>query len=213
MPEPTKYSLTEAALADGTIDFYVMLGEAGDSPTEQLRQKIQSLYNEAQANRDHRNLTRRREYQTLIELLPGARAALLDADKRQRYDAYLAAARAGSNSPEFEEFMTDIMDLNEKMEERTGLLGVQDKEPRARTIKAPATRSPAQSTQSTAPAADRPGYTAIAIALIGAIAGGLLGYLLLPVGTKPAGALLVAIIIGLILFVLMDRKPGSRIGN
>jgi hypothetical protein len=212
MPEPNKFSLKESALADGTIDFYAMLNEPEDAPADQIKAKINSLYSESQANRDHRNLTKRREYQTLLELLPGARAALLDADKRQRYDAYLAAARAGTNTPDFESFMNDLMGLNETMEERTGLLGVQDNKPtevRARVIKAPVQGT----TPKQAPVAVPSKSPGIPPAAIGGGVGGLIVGIVIGLAIhKLIPGILIGVILGAILFVVLNKKPGGKVG-
>lgn len=215
MPEPTKFHLKEAQLADGTIDFYTMLNEPEDATADAIRAKINSLYSEAQANRDHRNLNRRREYNTLLELLPGAKAALLNADKRQRYDAYLTAARAGTNTPDFESFVNDLMGLNEAMEEKTGLLGVQDKpaDKGPRVIKAPvqpSTKSPAKQTASTG---GRSGSAAGPMPIVGGVGGflvgAILGYIILQ---NIIPAILVGIIVGLLLLAILNRKPQGKIG-
>lgn len=139
MPEPIEFNLSGAQLPDNTIDFYTLLGESPSASTEELRLKIGAIYSEAQANRDHRNLKKRNEYKTLLDLLPAARVALLEAPKRARYDEFLAEARQGSAPLDFETFINDLMGFNEPMEENTGLLGVQDKpaEPRARVISTP----------------------------------------------------------------------------
>ena len=157
MTEPSAFNLTDAALPDGTVDFYTLIGKTSDADTEDIRQRIQALYSEATANRDNRNLKKRREYQTLLELLPPARAALLEAPKRARYDDFLVKAKGGAAPTDFETFINDLMGFNEQMEEKTGLLATKDKvEPRASVIEAPkptaskpAPSRPATSTTST----------------------------------------------------------------
>lgn len=171
MTEPTAFNLTDAALPDGTVDFYTLIGKAPDSDSEEIRQRIQALYSEATANRDNRNLKKRREYQTLLELLPPARAALLEAPKRAKYDDFLSKAKSGDPPSDFETFINDLMGFNEQMEEKTGLLATKDKapEPRASVIKTtdiPAASSsrPSASTSGARPAPattpSRPGTTA-----------------------------------------------------
>jgi hypothetical protein len=215
MPEPSKFSLKESALADGTVDFYVMLNEPQDAPVDGIKAKINSLYSEAQANRDHRNLTRRKEYQALLDMLPWARTALLDADKRQRYDAYLAAARTGTNSPEFPEFMDDLMGLNDPLDDgKTGLPGIKDKpaaDKTPRVIKAtvqPAAKTPAKATPSAAAKAGPP-----AAAVGGGIGGLIIGLGLgLVILHNIVPAILVGIILGALLFVVLNKKPNRKIG-
>jgi len=220
MPEPNKFSLVDAALPDGTIDFYALLCEPVDTPAETLKGRIQALYSEAQANRDHRNLNRRREYQTIIELMPGARAALLDAEKRQRYDAYLTAAKSGTNTPDFEEFMNDLLGLSGTMEEKTDILGVQDKasEPKARVLKAPApAKTPAKTSPTPAPATSGPAQKAIIGGVVGLLLGTGAGHVLLKnvMHHNHAGvpSVLLGIVVGALVFVALNRKPGQKVGR
>ncbi len=206
------YHLAESQLDNGTIDFYTLLGESPDADTETLRAKIGAIYNHASANRDHRNLNKRREFQALLELLPAARTALLEEPKRARYDAYLAAARADTASTDFETFMNDLLGNAETEADRTSLLGVQDKrtapapEPKARVIKAPA---PPVSSAPTPPAAGHSSATPFFGAIAGFVAGFVIGLLLL--GLVPA--ILIGLILGAIGFVVLNKKPGGRIGT
>ena len=209
----TTYHLAESQLDDGTIDFYTLLGEPQGADTETLRAQIQAIYGYASANRDHRNLNKRREFQALLELLPAARTALLEQPKRARYDAYLAAARAGNADTDFETFMNDLLGNTESLEDKTSLLGVQDKtqpEPRARVIKAPAPPT------TSAPVPPRPPASAGGSAmmpLVGAIVGFLIGFVLgyLIKGVVPG--ILVGIILGAIGFVVLNKKPGTPVGR
>ena len=83
MAESLPYNL-DAAHADGFVDYYELLQMPSSSSEEELRGRIQGLYSEAQANRDHRNLNKRRDYQALLEYLPQARNVLIeDQTKRQ----------------------------------------------------------------------------------------------------------------------------------
>lgn len=235
MPDPIAFNLSGAQLPDSTIDFYTLLDEPPSASTEELRSKIGAIYSEAQANRDHRNLNKRREYQTLLELLPPARAALLEPPKRARYDEFLAQAKSGSAPSDFETFINDLMGFNEPMEEKTGLLGVQDKpaEPRARVIQTPvATPSkaaaPARPTPANRPApapsaAPEPhispahgsaskGSGGGSLAPVGAIAGfvigALLGFLLLH---KLLPAILIGVVLAAIGFVVLNSLPGNKV--
>lgn len=206
------YHLAESQLSDGTIDFYTLLGESPSADEETLRAKIQTIYAYASANRDHRNLNKRREFQALLELLPAARIALLETPKRARYDDYLAAAREGNADTDFETFMNDLLGHTESMEDKTSLLGVQDKkepEPRARVIKAPA---PPVAT-STPPPATSSGLnmTALVGAVAGFAVGLLIGLLLFHLDAVPA--ILVGVVLGAIGFVILNKKPGGRIGT
>ncbi len=209
MAETSKYNLTTAALEDGTIDFYALLNETSATDADVLKGRIQTLYAEAQANRDHRNLNKRREYQTLLELLPAARAALLEEPKRARYDAYLSAARSGNAETDFETFMNDLMGFNEQMEEKTGLLGVQEKkaEPRVKVIK-----TPVQQTAKPEPARKSGGGVS-QMAIIGGVGGFIVGALIGYVALKALiPALLIGVVLGAIGFVVLNKKPGGKIG-
>ncbi len=239
MPEPIAFNLSDAQLPDNTIDFYTLLGEAPSASTEELRTKIGAIYSEAQANRDHRNLNKRREYQTLLELLPPARAALLEEPKRAKYDEFLAKAKIGEAPSEFETFINDLMGFNEPMEEKTGLLGQKEQvEGRARVISAPTPPQPKSATPSkpgtqsrpTPAPANRPSapisspapqnpYTLRpakssggGLAPIGAIAGFVVGAVL---GFLFLHALVPAILVGIVLaaigFIVLNLKPNNKI--
>jgi hypothetical protein len=125
MAEPTPYNVSDAITPSGFIDFYQMLGIDSSASIEEIRARINSLYSEAQANRDHRNLNKRREYQTLLEYLPQARTALLEADKRARYDSYAATAVSGTPEVDFPTFMGQLSGATAQ-DDRTDVLGVQD---------------------------------------------------------------------------------------
>ena len=212
----TTYNLAESQLENGTIDFYTLLGESPDADAETLRAKIGALYNYASANRDHRNLNKRREFQALLELLPPARTALLEEPKRARYDAYLVAARAGQADTDFETFMNDLLGNTEADADKTSLLGVQDKrsaptspsvEPKARVIKAPA---PPVASRPSPPQSSGNPMLPIFGAVGGFVLGFVLGYVLLH-GIVPA--LLIGAILAAIGFVVLNKKPGGRIGT
>ncbi len=202
------YNITDAGLDDGTIDFYTLIQESPGADIETLRAKIGALYNQAQANRDHRNLTKRREYQTLLEWLPRAKSALLEPEKRARYNAHLASVQTGTSEVDFETFMADLLGHAETMEPKTGLLGVQDKnqQPRVRTTKpAPET---AKIAAPRTPAPVKPPVIAIAGAGIALLVGFLLANLVLH---KPLPAILIGFIIAAITFVLLNPKPRGGI--
>ena len=211
----TTYNLAESQLENGTIDFYTLLGEAPDADGETLRAKIGAIYNFASANRDHRNLNKRREYQALLELLPAARTALLEEPKRARYDAYLAAARAGETETDFETFMNDLLGNAPSDADKTSLLGVQEKQnapapaqPAARVIKAPAppvASSPAPPRSSGNPML--PVFGAVG----GFVLGFIVGYLLFHAAIVPA--ILIGAILAALGFVVLNKKPGGRIGT
>ena len=209
----TTYNLAESQLENGTIDFYTLLGEVPNADAETLRAKIGAVYNFASANRDHRNLNKRREFQALLELLPAARTALLEEPKRARYDAYLATARANEADTDFETFMNDLLGNNPTDADKTSLLGVQDKrtapvEPKARVIKAPA---PPVASAPAPPRTSGNPMLPIFGAVGGFVLGFILGYLLLKGAIFPA--VLVGAILAAIGFIVLNKKPGGRIGT
>jgi hypothetical protein len=127
---------------DGFIDFYELLALEPDATLTRLRTTINALYNESQANRDHRNLNRRREYQTILQVLPQAREFLLDEKKREKYDAYRDDVGRGGAVTPFEEWVRAQQEAEESARsDRSAVLGVQDEEndgvPRATVMKAP----------------------------------------------------------------------------
>jgi DNA-dependent RNA polymerase auxiliary subunit epsilon len=143
MAEPTPYNVSEAVKPNGFVDFYLMLGLEPGAPLEDVRARINALYSEAQANRDHRNLNKRREYQTLLEYLPHARTALLDADKRTQYNEYSAQVQSGAATDNFTTFMGKLSGAAAAQEDRTDVLGVQDAA--ARSARGTGTAAPAPS--------------------------------------------------------------------
>ena len=204
------FNINDAGLEDGTLDFYTLIAEPPDADTETLRAKMGALYNDAQANRDHRNLTKRRQYQTLLELLPRARLALLDPEKRARYNAYLASAQNGTAEVEFDEFMDDLLGTGDVMEPKTGLLGVQDESggPRVRTIKVPAEKTVAAPSRPRTPAptvaSPRPVFGAFAGILVGGAIGWLSFHDIVP-------AILGGIILAGLGYVALNREPRGGI--
>lgn len=124
MAEATPYNL-DAARADGFVDFYELLQMPDDTPTKELQDRMAALNSEALANSDHRNLNKRRDYQTLREYIPQARTALLDPAKRALYDDYAAQARSGAATASFSVFMGQLAGQISD-EERTDVLGVGD---------------------------------------------------------------------------------------
>ena len=223
----SNYNLVSAQLEDGTIDFYTLLGESPTASPDELRLKIQALYSDAQANRDHRNLNKRREYQTLLELLPTARTVLLDDSKRERYDAFLSSAKTGSSPGDFESFINELINASEAGESRTDVLGVQDKpkEVRARVINtpqqaptsragsAPIPRSPTPPRPSSGgvPARPTPSSSGGSAALLGAIGAFVVGAIIGWFVFKIAGAIGLGLLLGAIAFVLLN-KPKRRVG-
>jgi|GEM_PF-2285959 len=120
-----------AVKADGFVDYYELIHEDPESTVTRLRTAINTLYNEAQANRDHRNLNKRRTYQELLDLLPQAREFLLDEELRRQYDNYREEALNGLAKQDFTEWQTSVRSNGEDAESAS-LLGVQEEEQRLR---------------------------------------------------------------------------------
>jgi len=211
MPE-NLFNITDAGLDDGTIDFYTLIQEPPDADAETLRAKIQALYNQAQANRDHRNLTRRREYQTLLDWLPRAKSALLEPEKRARYNAYLASVQTGTAEVDFDAFMDDLLGHAETMEAKTGLLGVQDKDKTQPTRSGPV-RATVQTVQTPAAKSPAPAPTSASpLALAGALAALVLGFFVANYFVQQTlPAILIGFILAAITFVLLNLKPRGGI--
>lgn len=112
---------------DGFVDFYELLTLEPDATVTRLRTAINTLYNEAQANRDHRNLNRRRDYQILLQLLPQARSLLLEEDNRKEYDLFRKDYAQGAASISFEDWMRNFEEKKEAENAgNSAVLGIQD---------------------------------------------------------------------------------------
>lgn len=136
-PSPPANRLA-AMKEDGFVDFYELLGVEPDATVTRLRTTVNALYNEAQSNRDHRNLNRRREYQTLLQLLPQARELLLDEAKRKRYDDFRDEVQRGITSISFEDWARNLKEEEDVAgAQQSAVLGIQD-EARAGTTVATA---------------------------------------------------------------------------
>lgn len=116
LAEPTSSAASGATAASGAadagfVDFYEMLGAARTASTIQLRSRINEMYGEAQANRDHRNLDKRSQYAALLHWLPVCRAVLLHEGKRAKYNAYAEQAEAGQPTAPFKPFLDELAEL------------------------------------------------------------------------------------------------------
>ena len=111
---------------DGFIDFYELLEVETDATGTRIRSTINTLYNEAQSNRDHRNLNRRREYQTLLQVLPQARELLLEEKNRPRYDAFRAESLRGATNVSFEDWARGLNEENSGEDGQSSVLGVNE---------------------------------------------------------------------------------------
>jgi hypothetical protein len=124
---PLSLSERLAALKDdGFIDFYELLDVETDATVTRIRSTINTLYNEAQSNRDHRNLNRRREYQTLLQVLPQAREMLLEEGNRSRYDAFREEVARGATSISFEDWARGLGEEKDAGSGSSSVLGVNE---------------------------------------------------------------------------------------
>ncbi|RYE99415.1 MAG: hypothetical protein EOO77_35585 [Oxalobacteraceae bacterium] len=133
--ETSPQDLLEAQHADGFIDFYTLLAATPSVGAEELREQINTLYKDAQTDRDHRTPTRRREAQLLLELLPQARTILLDPKRRRRYDAYRGAVEMQSPRMPFEEFLPSLLNERESVPAAADILSVSRRS--IKTVNAP----------------------------------------------------------------------------
>lgn len=111
---------------DGFVDFYAMLDQPTDAPTIQLRSRLNEMYAEAQANRDHRNPQRRRQYATLLFWIPQARNVLLHEGKRAKYDAYAAQTKNGAQTVTFRAYLDELVGEIDSLNEGESILGLPD---------------------------------------------------------------------------------------
>lgn len=122
---PAADSPVNAAVhADGFVDFYELLGLPGNAPAELIGERVNDLYLNAQQNREHRHVEKRRDADFMIELLPHAVNVLTNPDNRARYDAYAASARAGTASVDFDTFMNSSIRGTKDASERKAGLGI-----------------------------------------------------------------------------------------
>lgn len=127
-PTSTNNSPASSGLANsGFVDFYQMLDQPADAPTIGLRSRINEVYAEAQANRDHRNPERRRQYATLLGWIPQARLVLLHEGRRAKYDAYAAQARLGKAPEDFRTYLNELVgEADLDLGEGESILGLRD---------------------------------------------------------------------------------------
>ena len=86
-----------ATSRDEFVDLYDVMDLPVDSDAETIRQRLNTLYLEAQQNLDHRNVKKRLQYQQMYEIyLPQGRHLLLHPARRAEYDRYLTAYRTGN---------------------------------------------------------------------------------------------------------------------
>lgn len=200
MAETSSSRIVDSMKPNGFVDYYQLLDVAPDATTTRLRGQINDLYTEAQANRDHRNLNKRREYQLLLELLPQAREILLDENRRARYDAYIDETNRGTASISFEDLVHELTSKDAAVApDKSNILGVREgakdaaKEGKAEGKKAAAPRQPRLS--STAENSLR--GSALSVIVFALVLG-----ILLVLGQEFGLALLISSFIALVVWVL-----------
>jgi hypothetical protein len=211
----------DAVKSDGFIDFYELLEVEPDATTTRIRTTINTLYNEAQSNRDHRNLNRRREYQTLLQALPQARELLLDDKKRERYDTFRDEVQRGTAAMSFEDWTRSMEEEEaEAQGETAAVLGIQeegsDGVPRATVAPAPRAPKPISRVSvgevngARPPSAARQSLMGSAISIIAFVVMLLVSYLLFHDWSP---AVLVASIAGLVVWFATHRNgfSGTRL--
>jgi len=122
MPLPANLAVNP----DEFMDYYELLDLPQDATTAELRARINDLYAEAQANRDHRNPAKRREYQLWLDLLPQARALMTDETKRAKYDEYRRRYLDNALVPPYAEFLRGLEDKPAKADEAGSVLGLRE---------------------------------------------------------------------------------------
>lgn len=119
-----------AANPNEFLDYYELLDQPADATTATIRGRINDLYAEAQANRDHRNAQKRREYLLWLDLLPGARSLLTDESKRARYNEYRQKLQAGETVPPYADFLREVEGKPARSQEEAQVLGLRDDTPK-----------------------------------------------------------------------------------
>lgn len=147
-PSFSANSQNSAVKADGFVDYYELINQEPDATITSLRSAINDLYTQAQANRDHRNLNKRRGYQEMLNLLPQAREFLLEDHIRHQYNIYREESLSGIAKQSFEEWKVAAL-KKEDEEEGNAVLGVQEEqqrlrgqEVRAQVLKVPKDKQP-----------------------------------------------------------------------
>ena len=128
---------------DEFLDYYHLLDQPDTATTAEIRGRINDLYAEAQANRDHRNAQKRREYMLWLDLLPGARSTLTDEVKRAKYNDYRQKLQAGETVPPYTTFVREIEGKPAQSQNEAQDLGLREEKPKPPLPKAKDTSAPA----------------------------------------------------------------------
>ena len=152
---------------DEFFDYYELLDQPQDATIAELRGRINDLYTESQANRDHRNTQKRREYQLWLDLLPQVRSILTDETKRAKYDAYRQSVGSGATVTPYPEFLREVEGKPKASSEEASLLGLREDTP----TKVPVAVKPKVSSTPVPPPSGGPPASAIALGALIVVAG------------------------------------------
>ncbi len=187
-----------AANPNDFLDYYNLLDQPADATTAAIRGRINDLYAEAQANRDHRNAQKRREYLLWLDLLPGARSILTDETKRAKYDEYRQKLQAGESVPAYLDFLRVVEGKPAKSEEEAQVLGLRTETPKTPEPVAKPLPTSGGGSSSTA------GIAALVVLIIAAVIG---------IAMKQAAfGLIGGAILGGIVFMIM-RGSGNKVSR
>lgn len=179
-----------AANPDEFLDYYHLLDQPDTATTAEIRGRINDLYADAQANRDHRNAQKRREYLLWLDLLPGARSILTDEAKRAKYDTYRAQMQSGEQVPTYTEFMRALEGKPAQSAAESQVLGLRDEKPKEKPVIAASTPSGGSSTAAIA---------ALVVLVVAAGAG-------FATGNGPIGLIAGAILGGIVFMAMRAGK-------
>lgn len=115
-----------AANPNEFLDYYELLDQPETATIAELRGRINDLFAESQANRDHRNPQKRREYLMWLDILPGARSVLTDETKRAKYDDYRRRILKGETAPSYDEFLRELEGRPVTSPEEASVLGLRE---------------------------------------------------------------------------------------
>lgn len=130
MPLPDNLTLNP----DDFFDYYELLDQPQTATIAELRGRINDLYAEAQANRDHRNPQKRREYQLWLDVLPQVRSIFTDEAKRAKYDAYRQSVNSGAVAQPYGEFLREVEGKPKASSEEASVLGLREDSVKAAPI-------------------------------------------------------------------------------
>jgi curved DNA-binding protein CbpA len=186
---------------DEFLDYYQLLDQPDTATTAEVRGRINDLYAEAQANRDHRNPQKRREYQLWLDLLPQARSVLTDEAKRAKYDDYRRNLQSGASVPPYADFLRELEGKPAPSQEQASVLGLREEAKPTETAPKPPPRP--VSSGSGGGASPTAGIAAIVALVVIAGIGAAMGKLAIGL---VAGAVIAAV-------VFMAMRGGNKVAR